>query len=290
MVDWRSGTGVVIWWMEPGVVIWWMEPGVHISEVGEWKLRTAGFWLAELWPELWLAELWPELWLAELWPELWLAELWPELWPELWLAELWPELWLAELWPELWLAELWPELWLAELWPELWLAELWPVVWGRLKLQHQSYSNFVCHGESMNFDATPLIWRLTKSHSNRMPSLSMSWDPFDTVWHGCGQWVRRNTSKCKTCKKQDILSHDFCVDVIRPGVLWYVCSLESIGSIMSEIHNLVFSWRFIKLWRHATVTRCDEKLIFELVCMSILLWWQSSWLEVDVMKALGQVR
>ena len=44
-----------------------------------------------------------------------------------------------------------------------------------------------------------------------------------------------------------ILSHDFCVDVIRPGVLWYVCSLESIGSIMSEIHNLVFSWRFIKL-------------------------------------------
>ena len=28
MVDWRSGTGVVIWWMEPGV---------HICEVGEWK-------------------------------------------------------------------------------------------------------------------------------------------------------------------------------------------------------------------------------------------------------------
>ena len=191
MVDWRSGTGVVIWWMEPGVVIWWMEPGVHISEVGEWKLRTAGFWLAELWPELWLAELWPELW----------------------LAELWPELWLAELWPELWLAELWPELWLAELWPELWLAELWPVVWGRLKLQHQSYSNFVCHGESMNFDATPLIWRLTKSHSNRMPSLSMSWDPFDTVWHGCGQWVRRNTSKCKTCKKQDIS----CLSMLKPS-------------------------------------------------------------------------
>ena len=83
------------------------------------------------------------------------------------------------------------------------------VVWGRLNLQHQSYSNFVCHGESMNFDATPLIWRLTKSHSNRMPSLSMSWDPFHTVWHGCGQWVRRNTSKCKTCKKQDISCCDF---------------------------------------------------------------------------------
>ena len=42
-----------------------------------------------------------------------------------------------------------------------------------------------------------------------MPSLSICWDPFDTVWHGCGQWVRRKTSKCKTCKKQDISCCDF---------------------------------------------------------------------------------
>ena len=74
----------------------------------------------------------------------------------------------------------------------------------------------------------------------------------------------------------------------QAGSLVLLSSLDLIGPIMSE--NLVFSWRFIKLWRHATVTRCDEKSIFELVCISILLWWHSSWLEVDLMKALGQVR
>ena len=154
------------------------------------------------------------------------------------------------------------------------------VVWGRLNLQHRIYSNFACHGKLMNFNATPLICRLMKSHSNLMPTLSMSWDPFHTVWHGCGQWVRRNTSKCKTCKKQDIsgchqiLSYDFCVDVIRPGLLSYISSLDSIGPCMSEIQNLVFWWRVIKLWRHATVTPCDEKSIFELLFISISI---SSW-------------
>ena len=68
------------------------------------------------------------------------------------------------------------------------------------------------------------------------------------------------------------------------GVLSYMSSLDSIGPIMPEIHNLVFSWRVIKLWRHATVTLCDEKSIFRLVCMSMLLWWHSSWLEVDLIK------
>ena len=44
-----------------------------------------------------------------------------------------------------------------------------------------------------------------------------------------------------------ILSHDFCVDVIRPGLMSDMSSLDLIGPIMPEIHNLVFSWRFIKL-------------------------------------------
>ena len=38
------------------------------------------------------------------------------------------------------------------------------------------------------------------------------------------------------------------------------------------------------------VGKLDEKSIFELVCISILLWWHSSWFDVDVMKALGQLR
>ena len=87
-----------------------------------------------------------------------------------------------------------------------------------------------------------------------------------------------------------ILSHDFCVGVIRLGLLSYMSSLDLIGPNMSEIQNLVFWWRVIKLWRHATVTPCDEKSIFELVFISILLWWHSSYFEVDQMKALGQVR
>ena len=88
------------------------------------------------------------------------------------------------------------------------------VVWVRLNHEHWSYSNFVCHGELMNFDATPLLWHLTKSHSNLMPTLSMSSDPFDTVWQGCGQWMRRNTSKCKTFQKHDI-------SCCHQGALWF---------------------------------------------------------------------
>ena len=74
-----------------------------------------------------------------------------------------------------------------------------------------------------------------------------------------------------------ILSPDFCVDVIRPGHLSYMSSLDLIGPCMSEIQNLVFWWRVIKLWRHATVTQCDKKSIFQLVFISILLWWHTSW-------------
>ena len=59
-----------------------------------------------------------------------------------------------------------------------------------------------------------------------------------------------------------ILSHDFYVDVIRPGLLSYMSGLDSIGPCMSEIQNLVFWRHVIKLWRHATVTPCDKKLIF----------------------------
>ena len=87
-----------------------------------------------------------------------------------------------------------------------------------------------------------------------------------------------------------ILSHDFCVDVIRPGLLSHMSSLELIGPNMSEIQNLVFWWRVIKLWRHSTVTPCDENVKFEVVYISILLWWHSSQFEVNLMKALGQVR
>ena len=86
------------------------------------------------------------------------------------------------------------------------------------------------------------------------------------------------------------LSHDFCVDVIRPGLLFYMSSLDSIGPCMSEIHNLVFWWRVIKLWHHAMVTPCDKKTKFKVVYISILLRWHSSQYEVDLMKALGQVR
>ena len=150
----------------------------------------------------------------------------------------------------------------------------------------------------MDFDAMPLLWHLTKSHNNLIPTLSMSWDPFDTGWHGCGQWVRRNTSKCKTFKKKTfpVATRGRC-----DFKSWFLCrchqagtlvlhSLDSIGPTMSEIQNLVFWWCVIKLLRHATVTRCDEESIFELVFISILFRWHSSQYEVDLMKALGQIR
>ena len=97
-----------------------------------------------------------------------------------------------------------------------------------------------------------------------------------------------------------IISHDFSADVFRSWLLSYVCSLESIGTNMSEIQNLVFWWRLIKLWRHATVTRCDEKLIFlsQLFSPSCcddthlnlkLIWWKP-WDKYVKVKMVNMVK
>ena len=69
------------------------------------------------------------------------------------------------------------------------------------------------------------------------------------------------------------------------GVLSYMSSLDSIGPIMSEIHNLVFSWRLIKLklWRHGhTVWRkmylwvslYVHLVVMTLILIRILIWWK----------------
>ena len=128
----------------------------------------------------------------------------------------------------------------------------------------------------------------------RFEEMSQLWpwsnDLTEVFWAAYCKAARSSSSKYKTChflfppEGAVILSHNFFVAVIRPGLLSYMCSLESIGPCISEIQNLVFSWRVIKLWGHATVTRCDGKSIFELVFMSILLrrhsqklkliWWK----------------
>ena len=53
------------------------------------------------------------------------------------------------------------------------------------------------------------------------------------------------------------------------GIISALTRMCGFGRNMSEIKNLVFWWRVVKLERHATVTPCDEKAIFRLVCISI---------------------
>ena len=108
-------------------------------------------------------------------------------------------------------------------------------------------------------------------------------DLTELFWAAYCKAARSSSSKYKTFHflfppgGTVILSHNFCVEVITPGLL---SSLDSIGPCMSEIQNLVFWWRFMKLWGHATVTPCDGKSIFELVFISILLRWHSQNLKL----------
>ena len=155
-------------------------------------------------------------------------------------------------------------------------------VWRWWDTAHWSYDNIMSFGEGWSFAAPQCLHRFRKCHN--CDHDQMTW--LKVFWAAYCKAAKSSSSKYKTWHflfppaGAVILSHNFFVAVIRPGKLSYMFSLESIGPCMSEIQNLVFSWRVIKLWGHATVTRCDGKSMFELVFISILLRWHSQKLKL----------